>query len=844
MKNRILSLVLLTMSSLSYTTHARQADSFLPVIPTPREAVSFEGAFRINSQTRIIMGKGCTAEDRFATDQINEHLIRLGLPALAVTEEARIRSRASTTILLGPPNGPFAAAALRAQKTTLTDEMKKEGYLLAAGTDGISILAESARGRFYGVMTLLQLINSEKRSASVPRVLIRDWPLQPMRGITDDLSRGQVSTMENFKKIIRFLAKYKLNIYSPYIEDIFVFKNHPLIGKGRGALAPAEIRELDDYAKRFHVELIPIFETLGHWENILLLPEYAGYAEFPGAHTLNVSDERVYDLLDEMIGELADVFSSPWFNMAADESWDVGLGASRGRVEASDLATVHAEHYKRLFTILARHDKRPMMYGDIILNHPSILEKIPKDVVIVDWQYWGGREYPSAEVFRNAGFPFVVSPAIWNFTGPFPHYMNTIINVRNFARDGYENGALGILTSNWNDYGGEALRELNYYGFAWTAECAWQPLDADPVRFDEKFFPQFFGANEAGRLARQAYLFLGNPYALMEWHDLWRHPLLPPRAPSVRPLWRLQTIESTMPVATDLIRTAASLAKANKDHFRPLEFVANLYLWFAKKEDTRDMIAALQRDSTLDVQERDSRISEATEPVIADLQILKREFADLWLRTNREDNLHLLLDRYDRQVSYWKEIAQTPLVSDPVIPSSWLYHPGGNPGRRDSTATQVPRAFFRFEFNRDDSISPAGIQLLADTYAKAFVNGTELGEISARRSLSLIVEHGRVRQWDITKLLRPGQNVIAIEAANFNQFGSAGINLLGYHATPAGEYRILVVDSLVKTSDNAPEGWKQPGFDDSQWRFTAPKEYPGIVIAPNFRTGRLSWIER
>lgn len=75
----------------------------------------------------------------------------------------------------------------------------------------------------------------------IPGVSIRDWPQQKIRGITDDLSRGQVSTMENFKKIIHFLSRHKLNAYSPYIEDIFVFKKYPMLGKGRGEVTATEI---------------------------------------------------------------------------------------------------------------------------------------------------------------------------------------------------------------------------------------------------------------------------------------------------------------------------------------------------------------------------------------------------------------------------------------------------------------------------------------------------------------------------------------------------------------------------------------------------------------------------
>lgn len=177
------------------------------------------------------------------------------------------------------------------------------------------------------------------------------------------------------------------------------------------------------------------------------------YAEFPGAHTVNVSDEAVYTMLDDMIGQLSDAFSSPYFNMAADESWDVGLGANKDRVAASDLSTVHAEHYKRLFDIIRKHKKTPMMYGDVILNNPTILGKIPEDVVIIDWHYGAQDSFSSPSTFKSAGFSFIVSSAVWNFTGPFPNYVNTMINVRNLNRDGFWNGSLGVLTSNWNDYG-------------------------------------------------------------------------------------------------------------------------------------------------------------------------------------------------------------------------------------------------------------------------------------------------------------------------------------------------------------------------------------------------------
>ena len=423
---------------------------------------------------------------------------------------------------------------------------------------------------------------------------IKDYPLEKFRGISDDISRGQVSTLENFKKIIRFLAHYKMNTFSPYMEDMFVFKNHPLIGKGRGALTPQEVKELDAYAKKYYVDMIPTFETLGHWENILAKPEYISLAEFPGAQTLNISDEKVYALLDEMIGELCASFSSPYFNMGADESWDVGLGANKERVAKSGLASVHAEHYKRIADIVKKYGKKPMMYGDIILNQPEILGRIPKDITIVDWHYDASFAYSSTEVFKKAGFPFIASPAVWTFTGPFPNFLNTFVNIRNFNRDGYKCGSLGLLTSNWNDYGGEELRELNYYGYAWTAECAWQPLNADIDSFNKTFFKNYFGTDDCGDL-QSAYAILSSPANDFSWHELWSYPMLSFRGQAQEEGYlplpvRLQSITSTMPLVLSLLAKGKSEITENEDQLRYLEFVARLNLWFAKKCEAQEKV--------------------------------------------------------------------------------------------------------------------------------------------------------------------------------------------------------------------------------------------------------------
>lgn len=226
----------LTISLFLAVVNAQEENQMIPaVIPTPQQVSSKKIHFKITAGTKIILGAN-SKQEQFAAQQITDEFGKQKEAQLKVVGENSLRKLPASFIFIGGPSSDYGRQLLRDRKGTLTPAMKDEGYFLDVDANGIVIIAESEKGKFYGVMSLMQMIHREKRSVLVEGVTIHDFPLEKIRGITDDISRGQVSTLENFKKIIRFLARYKLNTYSPYLEDMFVFKNHPLIGKGKSVV--------------------------------------------------------------------------------------------------------------------------------------------------------------------------------------------------------------------------------------------------------------------------------------------------------------------------------------------------------------------------------------------------------------------------------------------------------------------------------------------------------------------------------------------------------------------------------------------------------------------------------
>jgi len=285
--------------------------------------------------------------------------------------------------------------------------------------------------------------------------------------------------------------------------------------------------------------------------------------------------------------------------------------------------------------------------------------------------------------------------------------------------------------------------------------------------------------------------------------------------------------------------------KKNGDHLRYLKFVANLNLRYAEKlslqEELKRYAAAGSAKDSLAAQ-----LVPRCDDLLKELVSLKSEFEQLWLQTNKAAGLEYLMKRYDRQIAAWEDIVKQlksgALDINPVIESSWIYHTDAHPGERDSN--QVKKAYFRKTVISQVGVRSTKLQLIGDTHAECFVNGRRVGEVAGRRSLSLSVEHQRVKIFDIAPLLVDSVNVIAVEVENFAPTGSAGVNIYAEIQNNDGTIVRIMTDSTWKTSSMVADGWKDRKFADEQWKSAAVRAYPNPITKPDLAAGRASWIER
>jgi hypothetical protein len=643
------------------------------------------------------------------------------------------------------------------------------------------------------------------------------------------------------------MARYKMNTYMPYLEDMLVFDKYPEIGKGRGALTKNEVKQIISYANKNFIEVIPIFQTLGHFENILSQPEFLKYAEFPGAASLCVSNEDIYSFLEEMLKEVFELFPSEYFHMGADESYDVGLGKSKYLADKYGLAKLHADHYKKVYDICKKFGKKVMMYGDIILNHPEILSMIPKDITIVDWHYRPDESYPSTKTFNKAGFNYLVSPSVWNFVTSFPINSMAIPNIKYITKSGLENSTCGIINSNWGDYGAETFKELVFYGYAWSAQCSWNFKESDIGIFSKTYFYDFFGVDLPA--AENLYEIFSNTFNGVYWHEVWRHPLLPFRetvwweskVPSVS---KIEWMRWSMKSAAENIQLLSKSIIKNKEHLDIFRWLVKFNLWYKLKLETQ---LELENWKQIPLPNNHELIIELIEKNLSALKELKSEYKNLWVSFYKKENLNMIEDKFDRLALYFVEIkdeilnfanldqmqVSTPL-SSPIIKSDWIYLQ-----LDDSMLSKKAEFTASIEFeNLEDIPKDASVQLIGDGYTKLFINGQFVDEVYVRRSLSLWTEYKRIKMIDVYKYLKKGKNIFTVEVENFNSKGSAGFNLTSNFGIEETCFETKSQSSIRHFTWNG----RVPGSTD--WKPVITKDYPFPVIAPNFFNNRKSWIER
>ncbi len=320
-----------------------------------------------------------------------------------------------------------------------------EGYTLDINEKGIQIKANGNAGLFYGWKTIMQLLpaavysNTLQTNAnwSLPFVSIIDKPRFGWRGMMLDVSRHFFSK-EDVKTFIDDMARYKLNRFHWHLTDDqgwrIEIKSLPRLtsvgawradrkGKWSNITTPAldepktyggfytqeDIKEVVAYAKARFIEVIPEVDIPGHsmamntaYPFLSTTPNYpyqvnAGdeFMDWEGVNghvaaridnSLDPSNEKVYEYLDKIFGEIAPLFPFEYIHTGGDENaknnWakSANVQALMKKEGLKDINEMQSYFVRRVQKIVNSKGKKLMGWDEILEGGLS------GDAAVMSWR--------------------------------------------------------------------------------------------------------------------------------------------------------------------------------------------------------------------------------------------------------------------------------------------------------------------------------------------------------------------------------------------------------------------------------------------------------------------------
>jgi hexosaminidase len=368
------------------------------IIPKPLSVQKMEGSFKFNSVTRLEFDVKDQAPVKFLTE------------FLAKNRNFRVLKMA--------PKQKDATRLLFTDKET--DTMPDEAYRLTITPNLITINAKKA-GLFYAIQTLIQLFPDRKdMSALLPCVKIYDEPRFAYRGLMLDVSR-HFFTVPQIKDFLDLMAAYKLNRFHWHLTDDqgwrIEIKSYPKltsVGSWRvprqdfggeppqpeekatdgGFYTQDEVREIVKYAAARQIQVMPEIDIPGHsMAAIAAYPELSvtqnpatkvnpgssfakwfptGGFEMYVDNTLNPTDEKVYQFLDKVFGEVAALFPYEYIHIGGDECYkgfwekDAGVQTFMKKNNIKDAHALQTYFTSRVSKIIRSKNKKAIGWDEIL----------------------------------------------------------------------------------------------------------------------------------------------------------------------------------------------------------------------------------------------------------------------------------------------------------------------------------------------------------------------------------------------------------------------------------------------------------------------------------------------
>lgn len=493
-----MKLILLLFSIFPLIVCGQQAVT--PILPLPDHIEYREGSYVFPQELRVYAGKA-KRTCRYMATELEK---RFGIRVVQVGSQ----QRADCVLLNASRNS------------------QSEAYALTIRPRNLEIQADSEKGIFYGVQSLLQLMaGSQEHPVQVAAQCITDAPRFGWRSFMLDEARffkGEVEVL----RLLDVMAELKMNVFHWHLTNDqgwrIESKKYPLlteIGSKRrdsqadnfqsqtyigepheGFYTQEQIKRILAYARERHIKVVPEIEMPGHASAAIASYPWLGSSDekievpirFGKLYAVyNVIDPKVQTFLKDVVDEMIQLFQCDIIHIGGDEvrfnQWEANplIADYKQKRGFSSFMDIQIEFTNQMSRFIQERGCRMMGWNEILgknlhtddnISFADPSQKIASNVIV---QFWKGELEEMRKAAEN-GYQLVNS--FHEYTYLDYSYETTPLRktyefdpIPQGLPQEYEKNVMGIGAQMWGEFipTVESMNKLLYPRVAALAEVGW-----------------------------------------------------------------------------------------------------------------------------------------------------------------------------------------------------------------------------------------------------------------------------------------------------------------------------------------------------------------------------------
>lgn len=311
---------------------------------------------------------------------------------------------------------------------------------------------------------------------------------------------GTRINVKTLKQLIDYLSELGYNTLYMDFTTGFGIEEQPFFCYKKAKYTKEEFKDFDSYALSKGITIIPTIQTLAHVRFLYRWPK--NHVLFDTGDTLLVGEPKVYELIDDMIRTISNLFSSKIVHLGMDEAFNLGRGKYYDKHGPKDRVEIMKYHLEKVLDICKKYDVKPEVWGDMFLTQAygqdfheeadsnidrvkDVRESIPKEVKVHYTNYYGVKKedyYVGIDRVKALTDNVAFAGGIFNYIGFVPNNQFSIKSLEAAFEACYERGVKEVCATTWAGDTGETSIWMVMPSIVAAAEFAHGNHDMEKIK--------------------------------------------------------------------------------------------------------------------------------------------------------------------------------------------------------------------------------------------------------------------------------------------------------------------------------------------------------------------------